>query len=563
MCGISKSSPNTTRRSIVAPLLLASAITCGLALFLPLQIQPSQEFCALSEAHFRLSPESHHAPEPSRPRPTHKNEPERIRESISTLVPWGWPPYGLRTKIENISTRFTGALVRPLSEREMELITPVLKSDASWVKLIGYHLLNRPSGEVERVSTGITLATSTGITDSARLELSSEISPILEEWRSASPRASWLGTLSIALICVLFPLFVATLLTRNGNKFGPHAVGFGGIAASACLGASMSVLLTVAHWKSSPIVPWLFAILLISAVSASLLTLSHRPSPYWKTFTFAKVGIVLFVSLAMTVSGMAIRSVLPVSEGGVPAVLLMLTLSTLVVLCVGGRCPAIMMAISTPTFSAAAAFAWSFAASLVFFWSPQLLDLVWVISDTPRLVPSVSSMVAVALLSTFSFVLVFIVKMMQSGKVPLSVSQESEQSRPSHLSVVLSVTIFSLLGAFFTGSNVKPMQRSAPTAQAVSWETAVTSSKEGTGIVVDARPPGTHPEIPSDALIDPDSSDDFLKEFCSFATGRRVYVFCASSSCDISAVLASRLTAFCPSGAFHIEGGAESWPLLK
>jgi hypothetical protein len=172
-------------------------------------------------------------------------------------------------------------------------------------------------------------------------------------------------------------------------------------------------------------------------------------------------------------------------------------------------------------------------------------------------------MVAVALLSTFSFVLVFIVKMMQSGKVPLSVSQESEQSRPSHLSVVLSVTIFSLLGAFFTGSNVKPMQRSAPTAQAVSWETAVTSSKEGTGIVVDARPPGTHPEIPSDALIDPDSSDDFLKEFCSFATGRRVYVFCASSSCDISAVLASRLTAFCPSGAFHIEGGAESWPLLK
>jgi hypothetical protein len=125
--------------------------------------------------------------------------------------------------------------------------------------------------------------------------------------------------------------------------------------------------------------------------------------------------------------------------------------------------------------------------------------------------------------------------------------------------VVLACVAFASIASFFSVITA-PSHSPTLASQSSTWKTAKKDQLTGEAMVVDARLPGDLPEIPTDARLDPSSSEEELREFCQFAGDQKIYIFCSSSTCGASRNLAQRMKNLCQGAVFYIEGGAEKWP---
>jgi rhodanese-related sulfurtransferase len=194
---------------------------------------------------------------------------------------------------------------------------------------------------------------------------------------------------------------------------------------------------------------------------------------------------------------------------------------------------------------------------LVFAAHPVLSSFI---KDTPPSLRdfSLHSLALVVALSTLFSIFSCAVTVWTIYRPELVLAPSAKDTPVSCPSAILTAVVFSLACALSSHVS-RPSHPTPSSVTSVTWRDALLAEREGRGLIVDTRTPGTEPDIPSSANIDPDSTDDSLREFCAFASGKKIFLFCASASCGISETLAARISKLCPLGAQYIEGGAESW----
>jgi hypothetical protein len=479
--------------------------------------------------------------------------------SSSVFYPraWSWPVKNWRDTVEEIHSRMGGMLIRSMSKIELESMASILDSDAESARSIGSGLLKRPSSEVERVVSGIKMVGSDGITNSTRRDIASKTLPILISWKSANPPSLLLATAFAIFICTASPLLVFLCLPRS--RLPVSQIDLGAMVPVSVLGVAISHLLTLLGHKGQPLELTALSLLVLSAAAIPILS-GIRPRTSVERGQLAeKMKRLMFAMLVSLVSAFTILSVIPLVAGGFALVVLFYGSSAALCVLLEKKFPPPTSGLRNCIPCLLLYFSWSASALLVLSSTDSLSgELNLPLKSTANNL-GMEFWITISFVSAASALLVFIGKLAQNGMMRISLDPVDDHHQPPHLPVLVSVLLFSLLASFFWWLSPPPPPKLNKTSTPVSWNVAREASSSGSGIIVDARPPGTHPPIPSDAVLDPDSSDEALRDFCLFASSRRVFVFCASSVCDISAELSARLSEFCPGGAAYIEGGAETW----
>lgn len=495
---------------------------------------------------------------------------DRELAASKMLMREGWTPVEIRERVVKARERFKGMLVRPMSKGELDLLEKPVEADLLWLTADAYVSLSRPPEEVDGLTTGINLARSYGLTASGA-KLAGETSlPVFQKWIAARPShkaplplKGWVFALGAVL-----PILGVSAFRRAPLPVPPRV-----LVRSVLLGrlATSLVFLMFAVYIASVFFPGrllaspglstaliVVGVAMLTPLFSEFLARSRLPlSPVFpRWFLSALAPQVAMVSLVL--SGFVASS--PVLGG-----ILGLGFLTGSIAVLGWLSRA--RESSTPAVSKQAL--WGFSAvwcsmNLCFlFSSSEFAAEMWFPAVTRGAFPTPSILLA-SLVPTL-FVLLGIVASLVSRALSsrgVSVTVDASPQRASLSGLLGALVIVSTVALVGGASSLAAPKQKPPSPSdppPASWDEAYAAVKRGDGLIVDSRQPGTKPVVPEVANLDPDSDDASLMEFCAFASGKKLYVFCASSLCGISSELAARLRSVCKADAVHIEGGAEKW----
>lgn len=492
--------------------------------------------------------------------------------SLWALHTAGWTSYSVKRRIKNSQELFLGMIQRPLRKDELNLLEPAVNKDMTWLAVDGL-ILKRPlDDELSVVTTGMNLSKSYGLTRAGRASAATTSLPVFEEWEiSPFPKSTKITILSISLM-LLTGVLISILRDQISRQFPSQifhsVVSLKWVIASASFGWLLSAMVPdIVLWLDLYVPIAAVIVAIISAIPAGASSCPPRLRQATPPSLFKVCNLFSIFVIASTSSMLASLAV-PVVYGGYASLVLALATS--------------ILAPQTASYFGLLEAKLSLARSLVLVLSFASWSICAVVFSValPLLVeshlagtikPPVSALFvfqeitpAVMFLTTMSVLVSSVPLVIHFCKMRLPRKTNVRSGTcmgflAKDLSVLSACVVFSLVASSTSLLNGDP-RRNSTMAMSAKWEEALLESKKGTAVIVDARSPGTHPEIESFANLDPESPDDFLGDFCSFAAGKKVYVFCATSSCDISKNLARRMHRLCPSGVKYIEGGAETWP---
>lgn len=504
---------------------------------------------------------------------------EHEKVSLWALQESGWGKSSVSARITRSKDRFTGLTVRPLRKDELSLLSPVIDADMVWLSVDGLILGRSLEKDLGALTSGINLAKSYGLTQTGRKSARSMSMPVLEEWLSSSPPPSSTSTATSFALALLTGA-LTTLLIQMVKI--PSYFNIGGRYATIAI---CSGLATLSAWLTVFLIPlytlWLPQTTLLLVLASSTLAI----------YNVFRTGVPFMLSRGGGRSSRPAQACLS-SNLLLPAIFALAFSSSTLIIIVSPMnlgdlwLPAIGYSIpflAAPVFRALNPLKTNRIYLLEFV--SVFLIITWGLTSicfsvfVPFLVSSHLSPDEKELPFELFFSMEFILPALVFLAVLLAVSLprviscfmeesvvkfEAFQKRLSHFGlldilVAAGCIVFSLLAS--TPSLIKGQSsQNEGTANIATWTEAVTAVQENKAVIVDARPPGTLPEIPAFANLDPDSDLESLRNFCSFAEGKKAYIFCASSTCGISKDLASRMNLVCPGQAYYIEGGAEKWP---
>jgi len=491
--------------------------------------------------------------------------------SLWALHTAGWGRSSVKQRIRDSQALFLGMIQRPLRKDELALLTPAVNKDMTWLSVDGLVLKRSLDDELSIITTGMNLSKSYGLTRAGRVSAENASLPIFEKWTEAPfPKSTQITILSILLMLMTGGL-ISVLLDLSSRQFSDQtystSTSLKWIIASVALAWALSVAFPdIVLWLDLYVAMGALVVATIFATmpcSASLLFHLRQKRPRALIERWHLFSVIVVVST----SAILVFLAKPVVYGGFVTLVLALVL---------------------PTFSYKTAIYFGFLETKSALFRNSILPVVfttWSICVTtlaivlPWLVESHltvesatsdsllfafggTALVALSMVATSVFVVAtpFVVQFckMRFGNKAKAGSEKCMGFSVKDLNVMLACVAFSLIASSTSLLKGDPRE-TMPLPSSVKWEEALLEAETGVAVIVDTRLPGSYPEIKSFANLDPDSSDDFLRDFCSFASGKKVYVFCATSSCDISKNLASRMHKLCPSGVKYIEGGAETW----
>lgn len=488
---------------------------------------------------------------------------EYERVSLWALTSSGWDDSSVKRRIAASKELFEGVLVRPMRKDELDLLSFHFDTAMTWLSVDGLLLKRSLDDELATITSGVNLAKSYGLTKSGRDSAKSLSLPVFEEWeRAKTPSSPWITTISVVVVA-LSSILVAVMRGWD-DSFGRRS------PSSNTLFWTLSALSFFAAWIVAAAVPsislWQPSITTGLAALAIFLTctLLARLSGFETCIRASRRHLVAAaVFLVPTVGLLLAFSVQPLIFGGILTLVSAYALPQVP--------PAIPRPAAPPLPNRKTVLLTSV---LLIFWVTSVTAFSLLAPDmvashldpsfqshefapTPVGLASFAGLFFIPLIAPLAMLVIHYWKVKKNVNVDCRLGS-FPRIGSGEIILLASCVAFSLLASFpsMLRGGKDSNESFSPGA---TWTEALYAAESGTGVIVDARPPGSQPEIKSFANLDPESNSEAIKAFCEFVGGKKVYVFCASASCGISRELAQRINSFCPEGAAHIEGGAEEW----